>query len=99
MASSEEVLFAENSTGYSNETGFYNESGFFNVSGTGEDESDGGVISLNFIDSFVKSISVMVVSELGDKTFFLAGNVEVYYFIIFKKAKLFQIRSHYPSYN
>ena len=30
-------------------------------------------ISLNFVDSFVKSFSVMIVSELGDKTFFLAG--------------------------
>lgn len=30
--------------------------------------------ALNFLDSFVKALSVMIVSELGDKTFFLAGN-------------------------
>ena len=28
---------------------------------------------LNFLDSFVKALSVILVSELGDKTFFLAG--------------------------
>ena len=33
--------------------------------------------SLNFVDSFAKSFSVMIVSELGDKTFFLAGEENV----------------------
>lgn len=37
------------------------------------------VISLNFIDSFVKAISVMIVSELGDKTFFLAAILAMRY--------------------
>ena len=36
-----------------------------------------GTISLNFVDSFVKALSVMIVSELGDKTFFLAGQNKV----------------------
>ena len=62
-----------NETGFYNDTGFYNESGYFNVSGMSDDGSESGVISLNFIDSFVKALSVMIVSELGDKTFFLAG--------------------------
>jgi hypothetical protein len=59
-------FFAENSTGFHNETGFfnqtgfYNESGYFNISGRHGHDNDGGVISLNFIDSFVKAISVMV---------------------------------------
>jgi hypothetical protein len=35
--------------------------------------SGGLGVSLNFVDSFVKALSVMIVSELGDKTFFLAG--------------------------
>ncbi len=38
--------------------------------GDGDDEKISG---LNFVDSFVKALSVMIVSELGDKTFFLAG--------------------------
>ena len=33
------------------------------------------VSGLNFLDSFVKALSVMIVSELGDKTFFLSGNL------------------------
>jgi len=32
-----------------------------------------GVSGLNFLDSFVKALTVMIVSELGDKTFFLSG--------------------------
>ncbi len=31
------------------------------------------VSGLNFLDSFVKALTAMLVSELGDKTFFLAG--------------------------
>ena len=42
----------------------------FIYSGT-EDAQESG---LNFLDSFVKALSVMVVSELGDKSFFLAGD-------------------------
>jgi putative Ca2+/H+ antiporter (TMEM165/GDT1 family) len=30
-------------------------------------------VGLNFVDSFVKALTAMLVSELGDKTFFLAG--------------------------
>ncbi len=40
--------------------------------GNGTD-ADATNVSLNFVDSFVKALSVMIVSELGDKTFFLAG--------------------------
>jgi hypothetical protein len=36
-------------------------------------DADATNVSLNFVDSFVKAFSVMIVSELGDKTFFLAG--------------------------
>ena len=58
-------------------TGSDNETIFGNVTDFG-DIGYGNVtcsetISLNFLDSFVKSLSVMIVSELGDKTFFLAG--------------------------
>ena len=62
------------------ETGIYNESGlsgnWTNETGSGNwtiGEGKSGAISLNFLDSFVKALSVMIVSELGDKTFFLAG--------------------------
>ena len=36
-------------------------------------EDPAQVSGLNFLDSFVKALSVMIVSELGDKTFFLSG--------------------------
>ncbi len=80
MEDVEESFIAEsNDSGFYNETGFYNESGFFNETGnsTIRHGSGGGAISLNFLDSFVKAISVMIVSELGDKTFFLAGNNKI----------------------
>ena len=35
------------------------------------------VSGLNFVDSFVQALSVMIVSELGDKTFFLSGKQPV----------------------
>ena len=50
-----------------------NETWNFNETGNGNSTDVVGVISLNFLDSFVKALSVMLVSELGDKTFFLAG--------------------------
>jgi hypothetical protein len=66
----------------------YNESGFSgnwtNETGSGNwtiGEGKSGVISLNFLDSFVKALSVMIVSELGDKTFFLAGMKYFYNFV------------------
>ena len=43
------------------------------TNGSKDDDSVASIVSLNFVDSFVKSFSVMLVSELGDKTFFLAG--------------------------
>ena len=34
---------------------------------------DKGMIDLGFIHAFVASLSVIIVSELGDKTFFIAA--------------------------
>ena len=45
----------------------------FNETESGNSTEAAEVVSLNFLDSFVKALSVMIVSELGDKTFFLAG--------------------------
>lgn len=45
---------------------------------TADDTTDvTATISLGFVDSVIKSFSVMIVSELGDKTFFLAGEISV----------------------
>jgi len=45
---------------------------------TSDDATDvTATISLGFVDSVIKSFSVMIVSELGDKTFFLAGEMSV----------------------
>ncbi len=46
---------------------------FFNETDTGNSTEVATVAPLNFLDSFVKSLSVILVSEIGDKTFFLAG--------------------------
>ena len=35
-------------------------------------------VGLDFLDSFVKALTAMLVSELGDKTFFLAGIIAWY---------------------
>jgi hypothetical protein len=65
-------FLANETTGVDNETLFSNFTDFNeNTYGNVTDSSQ--TISLNFLDSFVKSLSVMIVSELGDKTFFLAG--------------------------
>ena len=40
-------------------------------------DATAGKMSLGFVDSVVKSFSVMIVSELGDKTFFLAGEMHI----------------------
>lgn len=37
------------------------------------DSKNGHVVSLGFVHAFVASLSVIVVSELGDKTFFIAA--------------------------
>ena len=58
-------------TGFDNETTFGNVTDFSDIGYGNVTCSE--TISLNFLDSFVKSLSVMIVSELGDKTFFLAG--------------------------
>jgi len=47
------------------------------TNGLNDDDSVLSIVSLNFVDSFVKSFSVMIVSELGDKTFFLAGESNI----------------------
>ena len=56
---------------------FVNGTGYFNSTGNETSHTGGDVptkaITLNFLDSFVKALSVLIVSELGDKTFFLAG--------------------------
>ena len=54
---------------FENATVAFNETSF----GRNNTSESIGKISLNFVDSFVKAFSVMIVSELGDKTFFLAG--------------------------
>jgi hypothetical protein len=66
--------------------GTYNESGlsgnWTNETGSGNwtiSDDKSGAISLNFLDSFVKALSVMIVSELGDKTFFLAGLSTIFF--------------------
>jgi hypothetical protein len=46
---------------------------FFNETDMGNSTEVATVAPLNFLDSFVKSLSVILVSEIGDKTFFLAG--------------------------
>ena len=46
---------------------------FFNETDMGNSTEVVTVAPLNFLDSFVKSLSVILVSEIGDKTFFLAG--------------------------
>ena len=44
--------------------------------GNGTDSE--AVSGLGFLDSFVKALTAMLVSELGDKTFFLAGKILSY---------------------
>ena len=46
------------------------------------------VSGLNFVDSFVQALSVMIVSELGDKTFFLSGKQPVEILAQYNKCKL-----------
>jgi len=48
---------------------------FFNETDMGNSTEVATVAPLNFLDSFVKSLSVILVSEIGDKTFFLAGTL------------------------
>ena len=82
MASEGDLYFG-NETVDSNST-FVGFDGIDDGNATFGNDTDGGnatdiVVksSLNFVDSFAKSFSVMIVSELGDKTFFLAGEENV----------------------
>ena len=47
-----------------------------------------GPYEVNFVDSFVQALSVMIVSELGDKTFFLSGKQPVAILTQYKKCRL-----------
>ena len=77
MSSSTEEL-VDVSTFFSNGSDYnFNSTGNDHFNSTGNETSHTGdaatkAITLNFLDSFVKALSVMIVSELGDKTFFLA---------------------------
>ena len=70
MSSTEDLDMTTMSSLFANRTGYFNSTGN-ETSHTGDVATK--AITLNFLDSFVKALSVMIVSELGDKTFFLAG--------------------------
>jgi hypothetical protein len=73
MSSNEELDMTITSSFFANGTGYYNSTG--NETSHTDVDVASKTITLNFLDSFVKALSVMIVSELGDKTFFLAGMV------------------------